>query len=74
MLLLPLFHSATGIIHTIIGGYKILLLMIISEYLTFNENREIDAGFVWKRVKKLMLPFPFCCRSMISIVVCWYNL
>lgn len=59
MLLLPLFHSTTGMIHTIIGVYQMPLLMMISGYLTFNENRQLDIKWVYKRGKRLLLPFLF---------------
>lgn len=59
MLLLPLFHSTTGIIHSVIGVYQMPLLMGISGYLSEGRDRTIDILWIKKRFCRLMIPFLF---------------
>ena len=59
MLLLPFFHSTTGRIHSIIGLYQMPLLMIISGFLTYRDNKVINSIWVVNRLKRLVIPFVF---------------
>lgn len=58
MLLLPLFHSSTGIVHTMIGVYQMPLLMGISGYLV-GQTSTININWIKKRFLRLMIPFFF---------------
>lgn len=59
MALLPLFHATSGVIHFVIGLYQMPLLMLISGWLVFRVDKDINSKWLLSRLKKLLIPYLF---------------